>query len=222
MRALLVCAAPVPGSEALLPRLAADVDLVVAVDGGGALCLTAGVVPDAVVGDFDSLSPGDLQRLLARGVEPHEYPADKDASDLELAIVEVRRRGATSITVTAALAGRLDHTLAALGVVCSARDLVPHMVEPELEAWVLSPEGRESIVLSGADATLSVLAFGAPAVVSAEGVIWKLDSARLTPESSLGLSNRIDSEGSARISVHEGVALVLAPKVAGRGCVQGT
>lgn len=211
MRALLVCAAPVRGSETLLATLAVDADIVIAVDGGGTLCLSAGVVPEAVVGDFDSLPAADLDRLLAQGVERIAYPADKDASDLELAVEEARRRGATSLTVTAAASGRLDHTLAALGVLRSARDLAPRVVEPDFELWVLSPAGRASLTLSAAGATFSVLAFGSDAVVSAQGVVWELDSARLVQESSLGLSNRIGPEGRAMISVTEGVVLVLVP-----------
>ena len=96
MRALLVCAAPVPGTETLLPRLAAEADLVVAVDGGGSVCLEAGVVPDVVVGDFDSLPDDDLDRLGQLGVSVIEFPAEKDASDLELAVGEVRCRGANT------------------------------------------------------------------------------------------------------------------------------
>ena len=45
--------------------LAADVDFVVAVDGGGRVCLEAGVLPDIVMGDFDSLSSDDLDRLAS-------------------------------------------------------------------------------------------------------------------------------------------------------------
>ena len=47
--------------------------------------------------------------------------------------------------ITAASTGRLDHTLAVLAVLSSAVDMRPHLVEPELDVWVLSPEGRSSI-----------------------------------------------------------------------------
>lgn len=220
MRALLVCAAPVEGSDELVAVLASEADLVVAVDGGGALCTAAGIVPDVVVGDFDSLAASALARLREHGTEAVEFPAEKDASDLELAVAEARRRGATSIVVTGASSGRLDHTLAGLGVVAAARDLAPRVVEPDIEVWVLSPEGRASLRLRGEGATISVLAFSAETVVSVEGVVWELDSATLTPESSLGLSNRIGSAGLARIVVSEGVALALAPRTPGTAGAQ--
>jgi thiamine pyrophosphokinase len=222
MRALLVCAAPVRGTGGLLPSLAAGHDLVVAVDGGGSLCLAAGVIPDVVLGDFDSLPAEDLKRLRELGSTIKRFPADKDATDLELAIAEVRGRGATTTTLTAAASGRADHTLAVLGVMSSAADLRTHLVEPDLDVWAVSPLGRHSLELTGPGATISLLAFGQPAVVSARGVVWELDSVTLEPDSSLGLSNRIGAEGGARVSVSEGVVLVFAPQVAGSVRAQGT
>ena len=215
MRALLVCAAPVAGSCALLVQLAADADLVIAVDGGGAVCLQAGVLPDAVVGDMDSLDCGDLDRLRELGASICQFSADKDASDLQLAVMEARRRGATSIVVTAASAGRQDHALAALGVLSSARDLSPHLAEPDVDIWVLSGEGRRSLLLEGAGATISLVPFGGLAVVSAKGVVWELNEVRLDPTSSLALSNRISDGGHAQITVSEGVVFVIAPQVKG-------
>ena len=222
MRALLVCASPVVGSSSLLARLAEDADLVVAVDGGGSLCLEAGIVPDMVLGDFDSLPAIDLQRLRTSGAEVLEFPAEKDASDLELAVAEARSQGATSVVVTAASSGRPDHYLAVLGVLASARDLRPTIVEPEAEMWLLSVEGRASLVLSGADATISLIPFGGSAVVSARGVQWELKDAILKADSSTGLSNRIDSKGLARICVATGIVLVFLPHATGAVSAQGS
>ena len=218
MRALLVCAAPVPGTSALLPGLAAEADFVVAVDGGGSVCLEAGVLPDIVVGDFDSLSAADLDRLGCLGVSVIEFPTDKDASDLELALAEVRRRGANSVVITAASTGRLDHTLAVLSVLSSAVDLRSHLVEPELDVWALSSRGRSSITLSGTGATISLIPVGGCATVSAGGVVWELAETELHPTSSLGLSNRIGPGGRATISVSLGTVLLLAPR--GPGAVR--
>ena len=213
-RVLLVAAAPVEGTCSLLPSLAADVDLVIAVDGGGRVCLEAGVMPDIVLGDFDSLSPDDLGRLSELGASIMRFPAEKDASDLELALLEARRAGAGSVVVTAAMSGRLDHTLVALGVLSGAADLKPHVVEPDLEAWVLSATGRSALQLAGTGATFSVIPLGGPAVVSVTGAAWELSDHPLEPSASLGLSNRVSAQGQASVSVSSGIAVVIAPKSA--------
>ena len=221
MRALLVGAAPVSGSASLLTTLTAEVDVVIAVDGGGSLCLEAGVVPGIVVGDFDSLPPADEDRLRELGSVLRRFPAEKDASDLELAVAEARTLGATSVVVTAAASGRLDHTMTAIAVLAAASDLQTRLVEPSLQVWVLSPEGARSLTLLGSGATISLLAFGGDAVVSASGVVWGLEEAALSPTSSLGLSNRIGAGGTAHVCVSEGVVLVFAPRVEGSPCAQG-
>jgi thiamine pyrophosphokinase len=192
------------------------------VDGGGSVCLEAGVLPDVVLGDFDSLPAEDLMRLRALGATIQQFPADKDASDLELAVAEVRGRGAATITLTAAASGRVDHTLAVFGVMAAAADLRAHLVEPDLDVWALASAGRRSLELTGPGATITLSAFGGPAVVSARGVVWELDGVTLEPESSLGLSNRIDADGRAHVSVSHGVVLVFAPQVAGSVRAQGT
>jgi thiamine pyrophosphokinase len=201
--------------------LAAEADLVIAVDGGGSVCLEAGVRPDVVVGDFDSLPHAHLDSLRGLGARIQAHPADKDASDLDLAIAEARRRGAASLIVTAASSGRLDHTLAVLGALSAASDLRAHLAEPDLDVWVLSPEGRSKLTLVGAESTLSIMAVSGPAVVSAEGVVWEVSDLMLDPGSSRGLSNRVGASGRALISVSSGVVLVISPQVAGTVRAQG-
>ena len=213
MRALLVAAAPVPGSVALVARLAATSDLVIAVDGGGGVCLEAGVTPDIVLGDFDSLSAEELESLKSLGARIVEFSAKKDATDLEIAIAEARAAGATQLVVTCATAGRLDHTLAVVGALARSAELRPEIVEPQLSAWVLSVHGREELRLGPLGAAISLVAPIGPAIVSVGGVEWPLDRATLTALSGLGVSNAVTDDAGCIVTVHEGVLLVLAPQL---------
>ena len=79
------------------------------------MCFEARVRPDIVLGDFDSLDPATLERLRSDGASILAFPADKDQTDLEIAFDVARERRATTVTLTAASTGRLDHTLGALG-----------------------------------------------------------------------------------------------------------
>lgn len=211
MRALLVAAAPSPGAAELVGRLAADSDIVIAVDGGGAVCREAEIVPDLLVGDLDSLPALDAEDFESRGVLVMRFPADKDDSDLALALVVARERGADEVVVTSAASGRLDHTLAGLAAIAGAADLRPRLVEPGLAAWVLAPDARHGLALVGDAALLSLLPIGGAAEVSASGVRWPLDHAVLEPTSTRGLSNRVQSGATARVEVHEGTLLALSP-----------
>jgi thiamine pyrophosphokinase len=74
--------------------------------------MSLGVRPDVVIGDLDSL-PNDLRsELEGGGVELLTYPAHKDETDLELALLHAVNLGALHITVVGARGGRIDHELA--------------------------------------------------------------------------------------------------------------
>lgn len=212
MEALLVCAAPVSaGAAPLVARLAEKADLVIAVDGGAALCRSAGVQPHVVLGDMDSLAALELGALEAAGVRVVRHPAAKDLTDLELALDHAAELGADSVVVTGVSAGRIDHALAALGAMARHSSLQPRIAETDLDAWVLTPGARSHAEFRRVGTTVSVLALTGEAVVSETGFAWPLDHKRLEPLSGLGVSNVVSDP--AVITVHEGVALVVAPAI---------
>lgn len=81
-------------------------------DAGADLCRAAGVLPDALIGDMDSLSPQTRVWLDAADVPEVVYPAEKDDSDTALAVQQLFDDGAEEIIVIGALGGRMDHELA--------------------------------------------------------------------------------------------------------------
>lgn len=212
MRALLVAASPLPGTEELVSAIAPDFDLVIAVDGGGAVCRRAGIVPDYLVGDFDSLDASAVEALRSEGARIVAFPAHKDVTDLELALAEAADAGATEVAVVSATGGRLDHTIAAIGALSAVDQLSPWMADPENTMWVLSPAGRGALHVDGAGTALSIIAVTERAVVSVSGVEWPLEEATLEPGSGRGVSNVVTSQAGADVEVHSGKFLVFVPR----------
>jgi thiamine pyrophosphokinase len=210
MKALLAGAAPSRGYEVLLATLAKDSDLIIAVDGGGALCLRAGVDPHLVVGDLDSLDRKTQTALEAAGAGFVTFPADKSQTDLDLAVSEARDRGADELVVCAAFSGRLDHTLAAVGTLVAAADLLPTIVEPAQSAWLLSAQHRARLEIGPAGTTWSLLAVTSDVRLSVTGVKWPLDHALLEPLSSIGVSNVVTGSRGLAV-VHSGAVLAVSP-----------
>jgi len=196
----------------LVARLAAEADLVIAADGGGALCLEAGILPALVVGDLDSLPPRDGADLEAADVRFVRVPSDKDETDLDIAIGEARAMQAHSLVATGVLGGRLDHTLASLGSLASAAELEPIVTEPDTTVWIMSNGAREQLDLAGVGATVSLLAWCEPAVVTCQGFRYPLRSTTLAPLSSLGMSN-VTTGADATITVSSGTLLVVTTSV---------
>jgi thiamine pyrophosphokinase len=116
--ALIVAAGVV--DEAALARLSVTSaggprPTLIAADGGAARCLAAGLRPDIVVGDLDSLAEEAQAHLQDQGVELHRASRFKDESDLELCLLLALRLGMTRVTVLGAFGlVRPEHTLANL------------------------------------------------------------------------------------------------------------
>ena len=207
--ALIVGAAPAENGAGHYHMLVEAADVLIAADGGLLICLEAGRVPDYCVGDFDSTPADALASAAGLGAQVRRFPADKDVSDLDLAVSVARELGCTQVTFTAAFAGRLDHTLAALGPVVSAADLGGACDEP---GWwgipVCSPIEAAHEFREPVGTTLSVIAMGADATVNATGLAYPMSGTVLSAFSSRGLSNVV-SEHEQRIEVVSGSVLVI-------------
>jgi thiamine pyrophosphokinase len=116
LHAILVGDGDVPPRAALdaaWPGWADGAGLVIAADGGARKTARAGLAPDLVVGDADSLGEDGLAAVRAAGVPVELAAAAKDETDLELAVVTAVGRGATRLTILGALGGsRFDHAVA--------------------------------------------------------------------------------------------------------------
>ena len=185
-----------------------DAALVIAADGGARHAAPLGLPLNQVVGDFDSLSAGDVDELEAAGVTVTRFPTNKDATDTELALLAALDAGATEITLLCTWGGRSDHAIGTLALLanprCGAADVV-----------ILDEQTRTQLLRSGATVTLrgapgrniSLTPWGGDATVSATGVRWLLDSAVLIAGSTQGISNVATAEESV-ITAHNGAVLV--------------
>ncbi|GAB4275959.1 MAG: thiamine diphosphokinase [Coriobacteriia bacterium] len=182
--------------------------LVVAADSGGAACLAAGVTPDVLVGDLDSIDPQVLAELTQGGVEVARHPEDKDETDLELALAEARSRGASEVLVTGVWGARADHSLAAVGALLAAADLRPVVIESGFVGWVLSAPHRSRAVIEAPGSTVSVFSLTPGSRARSEGLAWPLAGARLSVLAPLGVSNRVIEE-RAWVECEQGTLVVL-------------
>lgn len=81
-------------------------DFVLACDRGYAHCRREGIVPDLILGDFDSYTGA-----LPAGVPVLRYPVEKDDTDTMLAVRWAGENGFDAVALRCAFGGRLDHLL---------------------------------------------------------------------------------------------------------------
>ena len=163
---------------------------VIAADGGAALARASGLAVDVVIGDMDSLDARELARLRDSGAQLLPHPADKDESDLELALKWAATQGYRCLRVFGALGGRLDQTLANVSLLAlpelQACDV--QLLDGNQRACLLRP-GEHTLPGAPGD-TLSLLPLHGPArgLISA-GLRWELRDETLSPGPARGLSN---------------------------------
>jgi thiamine pyrophosphokinase len=218
LECLVVAGSPAPKDIGFYRDLLAEATDLIAADGGAALCLAQGRAPDLVVGDFDSLGDSELSTLQDAGIELERHPAEKDATDLDLALAAAIRRGHTEVTVTACLGGRLDHTLGVIGSLTHHEASALELLEPEVSGWLVGssdsdPDAASVLELSGRGSIVSVFALSEGVRVSLVGFEYPLHSEPLPVLSTRGVSNVITSSTFASMTAYGGRVLVLSPRV---------
>lgn len=177
-------------------------DFVICADRGYLHARNLGVVPDVLLGDFDSL---DLEKPDL--VKTLQYPAEKDATDLQIALEYAGDKGFREIYVIGALGGRTDHFLANVCMMRYALEKGCNMILEDNDTKLqlltneLSLSRRKNFYLS-------VIPIFESAVVSLSGVKYPISEKRLIVGDTLGVSNEF-AGGEAHIRVHSGSVLVL-------------
>jgi len=182
-------------------------DLVLGVDGGARYGAALGVAPGVVIGDFDSLP--DSERTNLAQAEFIAYPAEKDETDLELALLYAAEQGARDIVLVAAMGGRLDMSLANILLLTHARltDCRVEVWHGAQTGWLIRPPG-EAVAGRPGD-TLSLMPLGGTAEgVTTGGLKYPLKDAALTLGQSRGVSNRLEKP-SAAIKLAGGLLLTV-------------
>lgn len=217
-RAVVVADGDVPGRAALdaaWPGWSDGCGLVVAADGGALAATSLGLRPDLVVGDLDSLAPSEVERLRREGIEVQTWPADKDASDAELALRAVLARDPAAVTILGALGGsRFDHAVANVWLLAlpelAGRDAA--ILDERTRVRLLAAPGR--LDLSGRPGDhVTLLAFGGDAAgITSEGLAYPLRDSSLAMGPSRGLSN-IRLHEQAGVTLRAGRLLVIEASI---------
>ena len=206
-KAVLFAAGALKTGSAWLQEQYRAAGLVIAVDGGLAHALAAGLTPDLLVGDLDSVSPASLE--LASAVPKQVHPSDKDLTDLELALLEARARGAAELLLAGALGDRADHSLANLLLAARLRQeqqLRVCLAGAGTLAWPLAA-GDRLFLPCPAGATFSLLALSTGCRVSVSGARYPLAGADLPFGSGLGVSNI--STGETTVQTERGLLVAM-------------
>ena len=185
---------------------------IIAADRGLVFLAEHDIVPDLIVGDFDSAPEETRRRFLAShpGIEVREYNWEKDYTDLEIAAAAAADRGAREIVILGATGTRLDHmiggiqTLALLldrgcrGIIVDPCNRVTLHDEP----FAIRKDSRWGKYVS-------LFAWGGPVTgITLKGFHFPMENGTLTNSGTLAISNQIE-ESEGQVFFESGRLLVI-------------
>jgi thiamine pyrophosphokinase len=197
------------GGDPPEPDLAQEIpsaDLVLAADSGYDAAVSLGYAVDVLVGDLDSI----VTKPIPGHVIVERHPADKDQTDLDLALELAMRDDPSRVVVAGGTGGRLDHELATAALICDERwsHIEIDWVSSRARAHVIR---RRRIVHGDVGAIVTLLAVGGPVTgLTTRGLRWELKDATFEPGSTWGVSNVMQTP-IADIKVGSGCLLVVFP-----------
>ena len=179
-------------------------DFVIAADAGYRICRRAGIVPDLLLGDFDSMEqPADFSNV-------HRSPVEKDDTDTMLAVKTALEHDCNIIYIYGGTGGkRLDHALANLQTLLfiRRRGARGYLYDNDF-VWTVVENESLAIEKTVEWGLFSAFCLGERAEgIDEVGFQYPLKDAVLTPEFPLGVSNHI-LEPTAEITVRRGALAV--------------
>ncbi len=176
---------------------------IIAADGGMQYLENAGIKPDLVIGDFDSLGriPTNENTVV--------LPAQKDVTDMNAAIDEGFKRGFEKFIIYGAMGGRFDHSIAncqllnyislkgGMGILVDENYAVTFI----RNGWIKFDKTFKGLISIFSSGTASK-------GVSIEGLKYRLTDGMLRDDFPLGTSNEFMGT-DAKVTVCDGKLLVV-------------
>lgn len=178
-------------------------------DGGALWLLENNFTPDIAVGDFDSVTQTEKKHIHDYSRIYIEHAAEKDDTDLALAVDEAIALVPEVVRIYGALGTRFDHDMAAIGELLR---LVSHNIYGEIVDNYnrITIVRRRQVKFSRNRQLryLSVVPLTERAIVTLRGVKFPITKKQLHRNSTLGISNEIRA-AAATIRVHSGTVAVI-------------
>lgn len=180
---------------------------VICADGGYSLAKKMEIIPDVIIGDFDT-----YRKELPSDCEIIKHPEDKDDTDTMLAVKLALNRGFKNIVICGAIGGRLDHTFANIQIL---RYIMKHGGNGELagDGSFARMQGPGVKVYNLKDGYyFSLFSYTDECSgITATGFKYPIKNAVLKNSFPLGISNQFTGK-SGVISLEKGVLLVIFSK----------
>ena len=143
MNTVLICGGEINDEFSLVCLKQIKPDCIIGVDKGLEFCYRNHVIPDWILGDFDSISKEVIDWYREQQEIPiRQYKPEKDDTDTRLGMELALKLGSDKIFLLGATGGRLDHYMGNLqSLLITARK--------EKEGWILDEQNAITVRRAG-------------------------------------------------------------------------
>lgn len=207
MKVAVIASGTMNNLEKMKAIIDSEFDYIICADGGAQYAYQMKLMPDMIVGDFDSISQ-DVRHYFERNIELYSFPKEKDDTDTQLAIDIALDKGADYIGLFGCTGSRLDHTLSNIFNLFYIREnnVKGIIIDDNNELFLAESE----TVISGEKGDLvSLISLSEKTLdITLKGFKYPLNKATLIRKHSLGISNELKDK-KAFIWKGEGDLLVV-------------
>lgn len=210
MRALIVSGGAAPSFDLIKEEMYGDYKIICA-DSGANCLYSYNIVPDFLIGDFDSISQNVLNYYKESKVVIENYPKDKDYTDTQIALSKAIELGAEEVVFLGCTGTRIDHTLGNIGLLLECLKInISACIKDNNNKIMLTDK---SIGIDGYRGQyFSLVSFGGPVKdLTIKGAKFPLTNHYLQLGDPLTLSNEF-LESKVEIDFTDGILLIIYGK----------
>lgn len=192
----------------LLKELSSNSEYIICADGGLRYAISSGILPDAIIGDLDSVDEKCKEFIDNNIIPIIKFPVEKDETDTELAVLHLIELGCDDITLSGVTGSRLDHTFGNIYLLKMIKNkgIQGKIVDDNNTIYLVDDyiklERRDGYYTSVIPITQEGV------IVTLTGFYYPLNEELINFGSTLGISNKIITD-YGEIKIVKGNALII-------------
>lgn len=179
-------------------------DKLICADGGANSALKMNLIPDAIIGDLDSISSQALKKYRSK-TKIIKLKRQND-TDVEKCLKYVIDKNFDETILTGVTGNRLDHTFCNLGIVIKFLDKIKISLVAEDSFLKLYKENVELKTFKGE--TISIYGFDKKTKITSEGLKYELKKASL-PFGEKESTSNVAKKKNVSLKIQNGVVFVI-------------
>ncbi|MDO4555270.1 MAG: thiamine diphosphokinase [Lachnospiraceae bacterium] len=186
---------------------------VITADKGLLYAKEAGICPDKIIGDFDSLPADILKEYEKLDIPIRRYPPEKDYTDTHLALMWAVEEKADKVTIIGGTGSRFDHSFANIGLLSYLlnQGIEGEIIDPNNRIFMMDKEhtGEKTITREKKEEYVSLIPYTQEVTgITLTGFYYPLKNETLEIGISRGISNQLLKE-EGTIAVESGILMVI-------------